>query len=124
MCFLSVSLETLGLLLRIWLWISVPITVVILLVASYFNYWHNTKPKGGIKLAMEGWGAEMESGAGEPFIRKEDVVGEGTALLGEEAGGSTPRGSVREEEGAGGGERAGIEAGDGQAAESHSGIGK
>ena len=93
MCLLSVSLDTLGLLLRIWLWISVPMAVVILLVASYFNYWHNAKSKVFLKLAIEGWGADGR----EPFIKKEDVVGEGEALLGEEQEETTPRGPVRED---------------------------
>lgn len=101
-------METLGFLVRIWLWISVPMAVVILLVASYFNYWHNTRPKGGLKLAIEGWGADMGTGGSEPFIRKEDIVGEGAAVIGEEEEESTPRGPIREEgvpEGPGMGEK-------------------
>ncbi len=73
--------------------------LVILLVASYFNYWHNAKPKGGLKLAMEGWGADLGTQGSEPFIGKEDVVGEGGALMGEEEEESTPRGPVRDDAG-------------------------
>ena len=76
-------METLGLLVRIWLWISLPMAAIILLVATYFNYLRHTRPKMGLRLAMEGWGGEggPVAGAGEPYIHREDVVGDGDALL-------------------------------------------
>jgi hypothetical protein len=68
MCLLSLSLDSVGLFLRIWLWISVPMAVVILLVATWLNYRRNIKPKLGLRLAMEGWGGEGLSGGGGAFM--------------------------------------------------------
>jgi hypothetical protein len=85
MCLLSVGLDTLALLLRVWLWISVPIAVIVLMVATYFNYLRQARQKGALKLAVEGWSGGIGSGGGdgeEPYIGKEDVVGEGEALVG------------------------------------------
>jgi len=88
-------METLGLLLRIWLWISLPMAVIILLVATYFNYLRHTRPKIGLRLAMEGWGGKgPDTGAEEPYIRKEDVVGDGDALLESELASAVSRGET------------------------------
>jgi hypothetical protein len=58
MCLLSVGLETLGLLLRVWLWISVPIAVILLLVATWLNYLRSSRSKGNMRLAVEGLSGE------------------------------------------------------------------
>jgi hypothetical protein len=81
MCLLSIGLETLGLLIRVWLWISVPMAVIILLVATWMNYLRNARPRGGLTFAIEGLGGEVSPGNGDIFIRRDDVVGEGEALL-------------------------------------------
>ena len=81
MCLLSIGLETLGLLVRVWLWISVPMAVIILLVATWMNYLRNARPKGGLTLAVEGLGGEVSPGNGDIYIRRDDVVGDGEALL-------------------------------------------
>ena len=84
MCLLSVGLDTLALLLRVWLWISVPIAVIVLMVATYFNYLRQARQKGALKLAVEGWSGAIGSGGAdgeEPYIRREDVVGVGAAEL-------------------------------------------
>jgi hypothetical protein len=65
MCLLSVGVETLGLLLRVWLWISVPMAVIILLVATWMNYVRNIRPKTGLQLAIEGLGGDAPPGGGE-----------------------------------------------------------
>lgn len=80
MCLLSTGLDTLGLLLRIWLWISVPMAVIILLVASWMNYVRNVRPKGRLSLAVEGLGGDISPGAGAVFIGRDEVVGEGEVL--------------------------------------------
>jgi hypothetical protein len=114
MC-LSIGLDTLGLLLRIWLWISVPMAVIILMVATWMNYLRNIRSKDDLRLAVEGFGGEVLPGGGDMYIRRDDLVGEGEALLGERGeadrgeGEETVRGereTVREEEGGSGpGER-------------------
>jgi hypothetical protein len=83
MCLLSIGLDTLGLLLRIWLWISVPMAVIILLVATWMNYVRNLRPKGNLRLAVEGLGGEVSPGGGEMFVGRDEVVGEGEVLRGE-----------------------------------------
>jgi hypothetical protein len=80
MCLLSTGLETLGLLLRVWLWISVPIAVIILMVATWMNYLRDMRPKRDLKLAVGGIDGEVLPG-GEMYIRRDDVVGQGEALL-------------------------------------------
>jgi hypothetical protein len=80
MCLLSVGLETVGLLLRVWLWISVPMAVIILLVATYFNYLRNARAKGMLKLAVEGWGGEVAPGGGESYIGRDEVTRGGEAI--------------------------------------------
>src|SRR5579872_1033757 len=67
MCLLSYILDTVGLFLRIWLWISVPMAVLILLVATWLNYRQHWRPKVGLNLAMEGWAGEALPAAGGPF---------------------------------------------------------
>jgi|SRR5580692_9651025 len=62
MCLLSIGLETLGLLLRVWLWISVPIAVILLLVATWLNYLRTVRSKGSLRLAVEGLGGEVRPG--------------------------------------------------------------
>ena len=79
MCLLSVSLETLGLLVRVWLWISVPMAVIILLVATWMNYLRNIRPKDDVQLAVGGIGGEVLPGSGEIFVRRDDQLGEGEA---------------------------------------------
>jgi hypothetical protein len=66
--------------------------VVILLVATWMNYLRNVRPKTGFNLAVEGLGGEISPGGGGTYIRREDVVGEGDALLGggNEVGAFTP----------------------------------
>jgi hypothetical protein len=59
MCLLSVGLETLGLLLRVWLWISVPIAVIFLLVATWLHYLRGLRSKSNLRLAVEGFGGEV-----------------------------------------------------------------
>lgn len=97
MCLLSIGLETLGLLIRVWLWISVPMAVIILLVATWMNYLRNARPKGGLKLAVEGFGGEVSPRSGDIYIRRDDVVGEGEAFKEEWAGDNAER-VVEEEE--------------------------
>jgi hypothetical protein len=104
MCLLSIGLDTLGLLLRIWLWISVPMAVIILMVATWMNYLRNVRPKGDLKLAIEGLGGEVSPGGGDMYIRRDDLVGEGEALLGV---GDGERGEANR--GAGDGEESGEE---------------
>jgi hypothetical protein len=65
MCLLSVGLETLGLLLRVWLWISVPIAVILLLVTTWLNYLRTARSKGSLRLAVEGLGGEVRPGNDE-----------------------------------------------------------
>jgi hypothetical protein len=100
MCLLSIGLETLGLLVRVWLWISVPMAVIILLVATWMNYLRNARSKGGLKLAVEGFGGEILPGNGDIYIRRDDIVGEGEALLHseEEWTGDNPERVADEEE--------------------------
>lgn len=89
MCLLSMGLDTLGLLLRVWLWISVPMAVIILLVATWINYLRKIRPKVGLQLAVEGLGGEVLPG-GDMLIGRDEVVGAGDPLLvesGEAAGG-------------------------------------
>src|ERR1700728_895101 len=62
MCLLSVGLETLGLLLRVWLWISVPIAVIFLLVATWLHYLRGLRSKNNLRLAVEGFGGEVLPG--------------------------------------------------------------
>ncbi|HXB32718.1 MAG TPA: hypothetical protein VNV35_04825 [Puia sp.] len=62
MCLLSVGLETLGLLLRVWLWISVPIAVILLLVATWLNYLRSSRSKGNMRLSVEGLGGKVRPG--------------------------------------------------------------
>jgi hypothetical protein len=76
MCLSSITLETLGLLLRVWLWISVPMAVIILFIATYMNYLQNARPKGGLNLAVEGLGGEVSPGNGDIYMRTDDVAGE------------------------------------------------
>jgi len=108
MCLLSIGLDTLGLLLRIWLWISVPMAVIILMVATWMNYLRNIRSKDDLRLAVEGLGGEVLPGGGDMYIRRDDLIGEGEALLGERGeaerreGGETVRG---EDGGNGPGER-------------------
>ena len=83
------GLDTLGLLLRVWLWISVPMAVIILLVATWINYLRKIRPKVGLQLAVEGLGGEVLPG-GDMLIGRDEVVGAGDPLLvesGEAAGG-------------------------------------
>src|SRR5579863_5204768 len=107
MCLLSVGLDTLGLLLRVWLWISVPIAVIILLVGTWMNYVRHARSKGGLRLAVEGRGtfAEVEGRERETFAEVEgqeretfaEVEGQERATFAEvESGG---RGTVAEVEG-------------------------
>jgi hypothetical protein len=86
MCLSSIGLDTLGLLLRIWLWISLPTAVIILMVATWMNYLRNIRPKGDLQLAVEGFGGEVSPGGGDIFVRRDDLVGAGEALLGEGGG--------------------------------------
>jgi hypothetical protein len=60
MCLLSVGLDTLGLLLRVWLWISVPMAVIILCVGTWMNYLRSARSKGSLRLAVEGLGRDGE----------------------------------------------------------------
>ena len=83
MCLLSIGLDTLGLLLRVWLWISVPMAVIILMVATWMNYLRNIRSKDDLRLAVEGLGGEVLPGGGDRYIRRDDLVGEGESLLGE-----------------------------------------
>lgn len=97
MCLLSVGLDTLGLLLRVWLWISVPIAVILLLVATWLNYLRSFRSKGNMRLAVEGLSREVRPGndglegvgpaGGDRFIGRDDVVGEGSEVevVGEES---------------------------------------
>src|SRR5579863_306889 len=96
MCLLSVGLDTLGLLLRVWLWISVPIAVIILLVGTWMNYVRHARSKGGLRLAVEGRGtfAEVEGRERETFAEVEGQERETFAEV--ESGG---RGAVAEVEG-------------------------
>jgi hypothetical protein len=80
MCLLSVGLETLGLLLRVWLWITVPMAVIILIVSTWMNYMRTVRPKGNMKLAVEGFAVEDSPGGGDVYIRRDDLAGEGGAL--------------------------------------------
>ncbi len=90
MCLLSVGLDTLGLLLRVWLWISVPIAVILLLVATWLNYLRSSRSKGNMRLAVEGLSREVRPGndglegvgpaGGDRFIGRDDVVGEGSEV--------------------------------------------
>ncbi len=82
MCLLSVGLETLGLLLRIWLWITVPMAVIILIVNTWMKYMRTVRSKGDLKLAIEGFAGE-DSPGGDKYIRRDDLVGEGGALAGD-----------------------------------------
>jgi hypothetical protein len=83
MCLLSVGLETLGLLLRVWLWISVPIGVIILLVGTWLNYLRTARSKVGLRLAVEGLrggvrpGDGESGGEGEVSSEAGELVGEG-----------------------------------------------
>jgi hypothetical protein len=61
MCLLSIGLETLGLLLRVWLWIA----VILLLVATWLNYLRTVRSKGSLRLAVEGLGGEVRPGNDE-----------------------------------------------------------
>ncbi|HUB62428.1 MAG TPA: hypothetical protein VL978_17060 [Puia sp.] len=79
MCLSSIGVDTLGLLLRVWLWISVPTAVIILLVATWMNYVRNIRPKGSLKLAVEGVGGGVSSDGGDLFVGRDEVVGEGVA---------------------------------------------
>jgi hypothetical protein len=97
MCLLSIGLETLGLLIRVWLWISVPMAVIILLVATWMNYLRNARPKGGLTFAIEGLGGEVSPGNGDIFIRRDDVVGEGEAFKEEWMGDNGERVADEEE---------------------------
>src|SRR5580704_6267618 len=65
MCLLSVGLDTLGLLLRVWLWISVPMALIILCVGTWLNYLRTTRAKGNVCLAVEGMGGEVGPGGKE-----------------------------------------------------------
>ena len=56
MCLLSAGVDTLELLLRIWLWISVPMAVLILLAAAWMNYLRNIRPRNSLSLAIEAAG--------------------------------------------------------------------
>ncbi len=87
------GLETLGLLLRVWLWISVPIAVIILMVATWMNYLRDMRPKRDLKLAVGGLDGKVSPG-GEMYIRRDDLVGEGGALL--EGGGGPGDGAGSE----------------------------
>jgi hypothetical protein len=90
MCLLSVGLETLGLLLRVWLWISVPIGVIILLVGTWLNYLRTARSKAGLRMAVEGLGGGVRPGDGEPggegMIGRDDIVGEGNERIAEANG--------------------------------------
>ena len=90
MCLLSIGLDTLALLLRVWLWISVPMAVIILMVATWMNYLRNVRPRDDLKLAIEAFGGEVSPDSGDLYIRREDLVGDGEALPGQ--GGETVRG--------------------------------
>jgi hypothetical protein len=92
------GLDTLGLLLRVWLWISVPMAVIILLVATWINYLRKIRPKVGLQLAVEGLGGEVLPG-GDMLIGRDEVVGAGDPLLvesGEATGGGEAAGGGEE----------------------------
>jgi hypothetical protein len=100
MCLLSVGLETLGLLLRIWVWIAVPMAVIILLVATYFNYLRQGKMKIAMRLAVEGLpgraAVERREPAGEeeePEARRTEGVA-AAAEGGEEELGATGKEAI------------------------------
>ncbi|HLX66877.1 MAG TPA: hypothetical protein VKR41_07765 [Puia sp.] len=103
MCLLSVGLETLGLLLRVWLWISVPIAVILLLVATWLNYLRSSRSKGNVRLAVEGLSGEVRPGndgleavelaGGDRFIGRDDVVGEGAEAFADAGSGEDLEGS-------------------------------
>lgn len=72
MVLLSLSMDTLSLFLRVWLWMSVPMSLVILLWATWMNYRIIPRHQGGLKLAIEGWegqawpiGEGLSAGSGE-----------------------------------------------------------
>jgi hypothetical protein len=83
------GMDTLGLLLRVWLWISVPIAIIILMVATWMNYLRDMGPKRDLKLAVGGLDGEVSPG-GEMYVKRDELVGEGEALL--EGGGENIRG--------------------------------
>jgi hypothetical protein len=73
MCLLSVGLETLGLLLRVWLWISVPMAVIILCVGTWMNYLRTVRSKGSLRLAVEGSGRDGEFSSGVEGHRADEL---------------------------------------------------
>jgi hypothetical protein len=77
MCLLSVGLETLGLLLRVWLWISVPIAVIILLVGTWLNYLRTARSKVGLRLAIDGLSGGVRAGDGQMGDEGENSPGVG-----------------------------------------------
>ena len=65
MVLLSLNLDSLGLFIRVWLWISVPMSVFVLLWATWMNYRVIPRHQGGLKLAIEGWeGQDLPGGEG------------------------------------------------------------
>ena len=77
MCLLSIGLDTLGLLLRVWLWITVPMAVIILIVNTWMNYMRTARPRRDLKLAVGGFAGEDSPGGGDMYIGRDDLVGEG-----------------------------------------------
>jgi hypothetical protein len=73
MCLLSVGLETLGLLLRVWLWISVPMAVIILCVGTWMNYLRTVRSKGSLRLAVESSGRDGEFSSGVEGHRADEL---------------------------------------------------
>jgi hypothetical protein len=99
MCLLSVGLDTLGLLLRVWLWISVPMAVIILLIATYFNYLRDARTRGALRLAVEGWDGEAGSAGGwdtrrEPAGEEEEPETPRAEALGEDVLGATGKETI------------------------------
>jgi hypothetical protein len=73
MCLLSVRLDTLGLLLRVWLWISVPMAMIILCVGTWMNYLRTARSKGSFRLAVEGLGRDVEFSSGMEGHRADEL---------------------------------------------------
>jgi hypothetical protein len=89
MCLLFIGLETPGLLLRVWLWITVPTAVIILIVNTWRNYMRTIRPKRNLRLAVEGFAGADSPGGGDMYIRRDDLAGEGGALAGDGEAGFT-----------------------------------
>jgi len=97
MCLLSVGLETLGLLLRIWLWIAVPMAVIILLVATYFNYLRQGKMKMAMRLAVEGLPGRAAVERREPAGEEEEPEARRTEGVAKASGGEEELGATGKE---------------------------